>query len=52
MEGEAVSVAFPSTLDDGPSDWPTIHPAKLASYCDDQAIQLYSYKHENLTYAT
>jgi len=51
MEGEAVSVAFPSALDDGPSDWRTIHPAKLASYCDDQAIQLYSYKHENLTYA-
>jgi hypothetical protein len=48
FEGEAVSVAFPSSLDDGPSDWRTIHPAKLASYCDDQDIKLYSYKHENL----
>jgi hypothetical protein len=48
IEGEAVSVAFPSSLDDGPSDWRTIHPAKLASYCDDQDIKLYSYKHENL----
>lgn len=51
MDGEAVSVAFPSALDDGPSDWRTIHPAKLSSYCDDQDIKLYSYKHENLEYA-
>jgi len=48
IDGEAVSVAFPSSLDEGPGDWRSIHPAKLASYCDDQAIQLYSYKHENL----
>ena len=48
IDGEAVSVAFPSTLDEGPSDWRTIHPAKLASYCDDQGVKLYSYKHENL----
>ena len=48
IDGEAVSVASPSSLDNEPSDWWTIHPAKLASYCDDQDIQLYSYKHENL----
>ena len=52
MEGEAVSVAFPSTLDEGPGNWREIHPAKLASYCDDQDIRLYTYKHTNLERAT
>ncbi|PSQ54705.1 hypothetical protein BRD22_11755 [Halobacteriales archaeon SW_8_68_21] len=52
LKGEAVSVAFPSALDDGPSDWRTIHPAKLSSYCADQNIQLYSYKQENLICAS
>lgn len=51
MDGEAVSVAFPNMLDDGPGNWREIHPAKLASYCDDQDIQLYTYKHTNLEYA-
>ncbi len=51
MDGEAVSVAFPNMLDDGPADWREIHPAKLASYCDDQDIKLYTYKHTNLEYA-
>ncbi|SEW01111.1 hypothetical protein [Halobacterium jilantaiense] len=51
LEGEAVRVAFPSTLDEGPGDWRTIHPAKLASYCVDQEIHLYDYKHTNLEYA-
>jgi hypothetical protein len=51
MDGEAVSVAFPSSLDEGPGDWRTIHPAKLASYCDDQDIGLYTYKHTNLEFA-
>ncbi|MFP4632141.1 MAG: hypothetical protein ACLFMT_01730 [Halobacteriales archaeon] len=51
MDGEAVSVAFPNMLDDGPGDWREIHPAKLASYCDDQEIKLYTYKHTNLEYA-
>ncbi|GAB6878148.1 hypothetical protein JCM17823_04220 [Halorubrum gandharaense] len=51
MDGEAVSVAFPNALDDGPGDWRTIHPAKLASYCADQEIGLYTYKHTNLEYA-
>ena len=51
LDGEAVSVAFPSTLDEGPGDWRDIHPAKLASYCDDQDIKLYTYKHTNLEYA-
>ena len=48
MEGEAVQVTFPSCLDAGPGDWRTIHPAKLASYCYDQDIRLYTYKHTNL----
>ena len=48
MEGEAVSVAFPTMLDAGPGNWREIHPAKLASYCDDQDIKLYTYKHTNL----
>jgi len=51
LEGEAVHVAFPSTLDEGPGDWRTIHPAKLTSYCVDQDIHLYDYKHTNLEYA-
>ena len=38
-------------LDEGPGDWRTIHPAKLASYCADQDIKLYTYKHTNLEYA-
>jgi hypothetical protein len=49
MDGEAVSVAFPSALDAGPGNWREIHPAKLASYCDDQDVTLYTYKHSNLT---
>lgn len=51
MEEEAVNVAFPSHLEDGPGDWKSIHVAKLASYCDDQDIKLYSYKHSNLEFA-
>lgn len=51
MDGEAVSVAFPNTLDEGPGNWREIHPAKLASYCDDQDIKLYTYKHTNLAFA-
>ncbi len=51
IDGEAVSVAFPNMLDDGPGNWREIHPAKLASYCDDQDIKLYTYKHTNLEYA-
>jgi hypothetical protein len=51
VDGEVVRVAFPSTLDEGPGDWRTIHPAKLASYCVDQDIQLYDYKHTSLEYA-
>lgn len=51
IDGEAVKVAFPSSLDAGPGDWRDIHPALLASYCDDQDIKLYTYKHTNLTLA-
>ncbi|MDL0129921.1 hypothetical protein PNP59_03080 [Halobacterium salinarum] len=51
VEGEAVRVAFPETLDEGPGDWREIHPAKLASYCVDQDIQLYDYKHTSLEFA-
>jgi hypothetical protein len=51
VEGEVVRVAFPGTLDEGPGDWREIHPAKLASYCVDQDIQLYDYKHTSLGFA-
>ena len=51
MNGEAVRVAFPSSLDEGPGDWRDIDPALLSSYCVDQDIDLYTYKHENLQFA-
>ncbi|WP_336337263.1 hypothetical protein [Haloarcula brevis] len=51
LDGEAVRVAFPSSLDEGPGDWRDISPALLSSYCDDQDISLYTYKHENLEFA-
>lgn len=52
MDGEAVCVAFPSNLDQGPGDWRDIHPALYSSYCKDQSIKLYTYKHTNLDFAT
>ena len=51
MDGEAVRVAFPSSLDEGPGAWRDYHPAILASYCDDQDVKLWTYKHENLEFA-
>ncbi|MGB9952909.1 hypothetical protein ACOZ4F_10960 [Haloarcula marismortui] len=51
LDGEAVRVAFPSSLDEGPGDWRDISQALLSSYCDDQDISLYTYKHENLKFA-
>ncbi|WP_255151328.1 hypothetical protein [Halorarius halobius] len=51
MDGEAVRVAFPSSLDGGPGDWRDIHPALYTSYCNDQEIKLYDYKHTNLEFA-
>jgi len=51
LDGEAVRVAFPDSLDEGPGDWRDISPALLSSYCDDQDISLYTYKHENLQFA-
>lgn len=51
IDGEAVRVAFPSTLDAGPGDWRDIDPALLSSYCDDQDVKLYTYKHTNLDFA-
>ncbi len=48
---EAVNVAFVPQLDDGPGDWRQIHPAKLASYCDDQNIRTYPYKYSNIELA-
>jgi hypothetical protein len=51
IDGEAVKVAFPSALDNGPAEWREYHPAILASYCDDQDIKLWTYKHENLEFA-
>jgi hypothetical protein len=51
LDGEAVRVAFPSSMDAGPGDWRDIDPALLSSYCVDQDIDLYTYKHENLQFA-
>ncbi|WP_121820588.1 hypothetical protein [Halostella salina] len=51
LDGEAVRVAFPSSLDEGPGDWRDIPSALLSSYCDDQGVSLYTYKHENLQFA-
>jgi hypothetical protein len=51
LDGEAVRVAFPSSLDTGAGDWRDIDPALLSSYCDDQDIDLYTYKHANLQFA-
>jgi hypothetical protein len=51
MDGEAVQVAFPSSLDSGPGDWKDIDDALLASYCDDQDISLYTYNQRNLEFA-
>lgn len=51
LDGEAVRVAFPSALDAGPGDWRDISAALLSSYCADQEIDLYTYKHENLQFA-
>lgn len=51
MDGEAIRVAFPSSLDEGPGDWRDIDAALWASYCDDQDISLYTYKHSNLEFA-
>ncbi|KPN31504.1 hypothetical protein SY89_02251 [Halolamina pelagica] len=51
IDGEAVRVAFPSSLDEGPGDWRDIDSALLSSYCDDQKIKLYTYKHGNLSYS-
>jgi hypothetical protein len=51
FDGEAVRVAFPSALHGGPGDWRDIDDALLSSYCDDQDIKLYTYKHSNLEFA-
>lgn len=51
LDGEAVRVAFPSALDDGPGEWRDIDPALWSSYCDDQDIKLYTYKQANLEFA-
>jgi len=51
LDGEAVRIAFPSTLDKGPADWREYHPGILASYCVDTEIKLWTYKHENLEFA-
>jgi len=51
MTEEGVNVAFQPHLDKGPGDWKTIDAGKLASYCDDQNIRMYTYKHSNLKFA-
>lgn len=51
IDGEAVNVTFPDILDEGPGNWKSFDVAKLASYCDDQNIRTYTYKHTNLEFA-
>jgi len=51
FEGEAINVAFAEPMNAGPGSWRDYHPAKLASYCHDQDIKLYTYKHTNLEHA-
>jgi len=51
LDGEGVRVAFPSSLDEGPADWREFDRALLSSYCDDQDVSLYTYKHDNLKFA-
>jgi hypothetical protein len=50
-DAESVNVAFPSSLAEGAGEWTEIETAHLASYCDDQDIPLYTYKHTNLNFA-
>lgn len=45
---EAAAVAFIPQLDDRHGGRREVHQAKLASYCDDQNIRTYPYKHSNL----
>ncbi|MCX2819993.1 hypothetical protein EGH25_11600 [Haladaptatus sp. F3-133] len=51
FEGEAVNVAYAEPMNAGPGAWRDYHPAELASYCDDQDIKLYTYKHTNIEHA-
>lgn len=51
LEGEAVRVTYPEYLDQGPGEWRDIDEALLSSYCDDQDIKLYTFKHTNLEFA-
>jgi hypothetical protein len=44
----SVEIAFKSDLDDGPGDWREFHPAKLASYADDQNVRTWKYGPERL----
>ncbi len=48
FEGEAINVAYAEPMNRGPGAWRDYHPAKLSSYCHDQDIKLYTYKHTNL----
>lgn len=50
LDREAVRVAFPSALDEGSGDWRDLEPALWSSYCDDQDIKIYIYKHTNLEF--
>ena len=51
IDGEVVQVTFPDLLDEGPGNWREFPAALLASYCDDQNINVYSYKQTNLEFA-
>ena len=50
IEGEAVRVAYPGSLDNGPGEWRDFDTALLSSYCDDQDVKLYTFKHSNLEF--
>jgi len=51
LDGEGVRVAFPGSLDEGPANWREFDRALLSSYCNDQDINIYTYRHDNLKFA-
>lgn len=51
LDDEAVKVAYPSTLDAAAGDWRDTQAALLASYCHEQGIECYTFKHTNLDFA-
>lgn len=51
LDGEAVRATYPNMLAHGAGNWENIDAALLSSYCDDQDIKLYTFKHTSLEFA-